>query len=99
MTDDDDVTSKRYKRVSELLISELIQIVWILIVQNIYSFIEEFFYRFQWCRKRIGGKWSLKCHSKEVYWSQDDSLLGFTDAMAGLGVIVDVIKTEDWTNG
>ena len=98
MTENSDIASKKYKRISELPISELIQITWILVTQSILSSIEEFFYQFQWYRKRCGGKWSLKCHHKKVYWSPDSSIIDFVDVMAIFGEIVDVIKTEDWTN-
>jgi len=96
INEDDDITSKRYQAIADLSISQLLQIVWIMVLQNIYGFVEEFFTQFQWYRKRCGGKWSLKCHEKHIYWSPDGAI-DFAEVMASFGEIVDVIKKEDWS--
>lgn len=99
MPEDSDVTCKRYEKVCNLSVIELLQLAWIFAMQGLFCFIEEFFYQFQWYRKRCGGKWSLKCHQRKVYWSPDNSIIDFPEIMARFGEIVDVIKTEDWGNG
>lgn len=64
--------------------------------EDIEGFIEQFLCNQKWYRKRKGGKWNLLCHNKDIFWSPESR---FVEMMAEYGAIVDVIKTEDWTNG
>jgi len=82
--------SKKLPRIS---ISNWIKIFFLLLPERIIG-LEERLFRFQWYRKRKGGAWNLLCMKKEFHWYPVND---FVPMMAGFGVIVDVIKTENWS--
>ena len=84
------------KSIMEMSYGDFLRLLWFRIKDDAQGHFEQFLCNQQWYRKRKGGKWELRCIEKRVYWSPSND---FVEVMADFGRIVDVLKTEDWTNG